>query len=488
MLGRALLTGSIAVCVAGPTGFAAAPEPRGFAPAWSVDDEPGALGWHVADADATTVLIDRYGEHGDALVVVDVATGAVRARFDGTLGVWLAGAYGRASFDVRPRLVAPGRALVWDGDKDAALVDLADGHVIWRAPFHCGFAPTTVDRAVAGMVVTMNASGGVWAYDLIDGHERWRSDLRPSVDSRLVVGASELYGLGADGALHALGLEDGRERWRVAWPDDRWGYWQAAASGTHVALASRTMLVLDAADGRELARERAGARRYAGVMVADAGIVVRSGFARDVDAYRLDGEGRISRIWHSRDALGELELDDDFVYGCGLGNDLRVLDRASGEERWSFGLGACNERWPFERRRWRIAANDAAAGGSRVVVDDGRGVTAFALVDGDAPSAAAERATIVGVARVDGKSQSGMHVRVGDRIALTDERGRFALKVSARGSVFVALERDEVGRLSPRPCPAEAERVIALDGRGRYRVDLDGRGYGYECDRACHCD
>ncbi|MFO0748219.1 MAG: PQQ-binding-like beta-propeller repeat protein [Myxococcota bacterium] len=342
--------------------------------------------------------------------------------------------------------------------------------------------PRPLDRAVAGVIIVAHPTKGIVALDLADGRVRWRDAARPAVDAPLVAGGGRVAALGLDATLRLLDAADGRELWRAAWPDDPFSYWEARVVGARVVRASRTLVVLDAADGRELLRDPTPPPRYSGVSAASPTLFMRASFGAGVEA--LDPV-RGTPMWKAKGALGDLEAVGGALFGCGAGVGVRALDLANGADLWSWGLPRCREPWPSERRNWRAAAGPD---GTHLVARGPHGVVGFAADAAAEGGLAPERATLVGVARIDGIRRAGVRVRVADKTALTDALGRYARTVRARGMVHVALDRDEVRRLTPRPCPGDAERAVELTGAGRYRADLDARGYGYECDRACHCD
>lgn len=209
----------------------------------------GAAVWTTPAIDPNRGLLyavtgDAYSrpadEATDAVIAVDVDTGAIRWRHQATAGdVWVVSCLGTNTsddcgpdqdFGAPPMLVrVDGRDLLIAGQKSGNVwaFDPASGAVVWRTPL---VANTT---EFGGKIVWGGAgdgsnvyfglgTGGVAAVRLDGGRREWFAALQPArpaashpgQDSPLTVSADVVFSGGWDGVLRALSTASGEVLWQ----------------------------------------------------------------------------------------------------------------------------------------------------------------------------------------------------------------------------------------------------------------------------------
>lgn len=220
---------------------AAATGPNRFGPS-------GAAIWSAPTIDAARGLLyvgtgDAYSAPADpatdAIVAMDLATGAVRWKHQATVGdVWTVQCLGKAApadcgpdqdFGSPPMLVAAGgRNLLVAGQKSGNVwaFDPRTGDMIWRTPL----VPDTTKfgakivwggaaddrRAYFGL-----GTGGVAAVRLADGATQWFTELAPKAgreshpgeDGAVTVADGVVFSGGWDGVVRALSADTGKVLW-----------------------------------------------------------------------------------------------------------------------------------------------------------------------------------------------------------------------------------------------------------------------------------
>jgi hypothetical protein len=178
----------------------------------------------------------------------------------------------------------------------------------------------------------------------------------------------------------------------------------------------------------------------------------------------LDGHVRFVREgWFSQ----IIAIDDRSVFLSSMGEALVAIDAATGEERWSFGLGTAFDAYAFDgtiiASMWR----------------DEVGVMDLVAFDDDAIPRAAEHAVIEGRILDGIEALSDLDILVGDVRVRTDRRGRFRVRVQARGAVvIVPLSYDGYFTTSDDEPP---RNVVVLDGSRRYVVPTLQHRYDHGC-------
>ena len=212
--------------------------------------------------------------------------------------------------------------------------------------------------------------GGIVAYGLADGVERWRRDL--ATDQPLALEPRSVFVV-AGGGVHALRAEDGASRWSV--PQLAPAAPLLARAGWLIVATEAGLVALRTADGAVVWRRNIGAvheqpaidgdRVYAGT--TDGRVValdVRSGTpvweqhlggppgailaqpdrvfagASDRQLYCLKAvDGRIDWQWRIGALVkGRPAADDARVYFAALDNVLHAQDRETGVQKWRTAL------------------------------------------------------------------------------------------------------------------------------------------------------
>lgn len=223
----------------------------------------------------------------------------------------------------------------------------------------------------------------------------------------------------------------------------------------------------------------------------DLAIVEAGGVAH---ALSLETE-RVLWTTRGRDALAA----GDAVYLC-AGVRAVALERAGGDERWSWSVGGCeilgaSGDGVVVRRESvgpAVTARDLAH----------EAVTSFARGEREVPC---EQAVVHGVVRVNGAPAAGVHVRAGvawsstasgaiagwgvrvlpdpdarppTSVGETDAAGGYALRFCDRGHVPVVVDHADVERLAGEPEVEANAAYVHLAGGGDYVLDLDVSTHG----------
>ncbi len=228
--------------------------------------------------------------------------------------------------------VADGKVVTYGVRGVLSCLDAGSGKVVWRKDDFKGFWPqfyTSSSPIIAdGLVVAQlggqeggkgmgkgpkgKEAGGVVAYDLATGQEKWRWTGAPAAYASpvvLTVGGTKVVVAETDKSVVALGLADGKLLWETPYVvTGRMGY--NAATPT------------PAADGQT---------------------VIIAGSGRGVKAVRLEKQGdklAAQELWHNEDNSVQFNtpvVKDGLVYGLSLSNVLFCIDK-SGKTAWTAPL------------------------------------------------------------------------------------------------------------------------------------------------------
>lgn len=265
-----------------------------------------------------------------------------------------------------------GGAVLSAGAGELFALDVADGGELWRTglPGSAGTPPV-----VAGDLVVLGVRDGtVLAVDRATGVERWRAKTRADVISTPAVADGVLYAGSRDGYLYALRLADGGELWRRSLDVI---HAAPAVVGEVVLVPSRndTLWALDRGDGQIRWSAPTSDWAVADPRVAGGQVIVPS-CDGVVEAFDLaSGERRWrfdagDEIWY-RAALAGGRLffgsRDRFVY---------ALDAATGAELWRRGT----DGWVLSSVAvWRDQVAVGSHDGRLWVLDAGSGAPVWQL-------------------------------------------------------------------------------------------------------------
>jgi outer membrane protein assembly factor BamB len=217
-------------------------------------------------------------------------------------------------------------------------------------------SPTVAD----GKVVTLGVRGVLSCLDAASGKLLWRKDDFPGALPRFFTSSSplvgdglcvaELGGGGGTGGIVAYDLATGAEKWK--WTGDSPAYASPvlmSADGAKfvVAQTETKMLALALADGKlvwETAFAVQGRGYNAATPIVNAQTVIYSGSSRGTTAVRLEKEGdgfAAKPLWKNADISVQFDspvLDGAFLYGITGRNDLFCLNAADGQTVWTAPL------------------------------------------------------------------------------------------------------------------------------------------------------
>ncbi len=183
--------------------------------------EQGKEKWHVdapvAVAGDRVLAASAYLDHekvGDrALYCLDARTGEVKWRTPLAHNPWggptVTGevvVVGGSSIRFDPKTLAAAKG-------DVAAYNLADGKEIWRKELKAGVlsCPAVAD----GLAIVTATDGKVRAYEVKTGELRWHYDGKAPFFAPPAVAGGVVYAGDLKGVLHAVGLADGKEKWTL---------------------------------------------------------------------------------------------------------------------------------------------------------------------------------------------------------------------------------------------------------------------------------
>ena len=238
------------------------------------------------------------------------------------------GATGPASGFSGPRCspsVAEGKVVTLGVRGTLSCLDAASGKLLWRKDDFSGALPkffTSASPLVAdGLVVAElggDGNGGIVAYDLTTGTEKWRwTGDAPAYASPVLmtVGGAKLIVAQTEAKMLALGLADGKLQWEAPFAVEGRGY-------------------------------------NAATPIVDGQTIIYSGSNRGTTAVRLekDGGSMVAKpLWKNADISVQFNspmLKDALVYGISGRNEFFCLNAADGHTVWTAPVspGATPER------------------------------------------------------------------------------------------------------------------------------------------------
>jgi outer membrane protein assembly factor BamB len=177
---------------------------------WHVDAPVAVAGDRVLAASA---YLDKEKVGDRALFCLDAKTGEVKWRAPLTHNPWggptVTGEVvivGGSNIRFDPNTLAGAKG-------DVAAYNLADGKEVWRKELKAGVLSCA---AVAdGLAVVTATDGKVRAYDVKSGELRWHYDGKAPFFAPPAVAGGVVYAGDLKGVLHAVGLADGKEKWTL---------------------------------------------------------------------------------------------------------------------------------------------------------------------------------------------------------------------------------------------------------------------------------
>ena len=257
-----------------------------------------------------------------------------------------------------------------DGAEVTRCLDAASGKELWSDKYDSlgaegpasGFSgPRSSPTVAGGKVVTLGIRGVLSCFDAASGKLLWRKeDFKGAwprfftASSPIVSGGLCIAQLGGanNGGVVAYDLASGNEKWR--WTGEAPAYASPVLltldGVTYVVAETDTKIVaLGLADGK-LAWETPFAvqgRGYnAATPIVDGQTLIYAGSGRGVTAVKVEKQGgalAAKELWKNPDNSVQFDspvLKDGFVYGLSAGNDLFCLNAQDGKTAWTAPLAA----------------------------------------------------------------------------------------------------------------------------------------------------
>jgi outer membrane protein assembly factor BamB len=247
------------------------------------------------------------------------------------------------------------------GDEVTRCLDAATGAELWRdsypAPAVRGPAarfpgPRSSPAVADGKVVTLGVGGTLSCLDAA-GKKLWRKDdFKGSLprfymaSSPLLVGGLCVAQLGGEsrGGVVAYDLATGEERWK--WSGDGTAYASpvlAAVGGAQevVAETAGNIVGLGLADGKLLWKTPFRVRYNACTPVVDGATVIYSGAGGGTHAVQVEGQGgglAAKELWSNKDIAVQFNtpvLRDGLLFGISANNELFCVNARDGKTAWT---------------------------------------------------------------------------------------------------------------------------------------------------------
>ena len=257
-----------------------------------------------------------------------------------------------------------------EGREILRCLDAATGKELWLAQYDAlgasgpasGFSGPRCSPTVAdGKVVTLGVRGVLSCFEAGSGNLLWRKDDFPGAVPRFYTSASPLVadglciaevGGGNQGGIVAYDLATGAEKWK--WTGDAPAYASpvlTTVDGTKVVVAQTEakMLALALTDGKllwETPFTVQGRGYNASSPVVDGPTIIYSGSNRGTTAVRLEKEAgglTAKALWKNAEVSVQFNtpvLKEGFLYGLTGNNDLFCLSAADGKTAWTAPIAA----------------------------------------------------------------------------------------------------------------------------------------------------
>ena len=228
---------------------------------------------------------------------------------------------------------------------DVLGLDLASGHVVWRARMR---APLSGGTAASGELVLVGSSDGqLFALNPADGAIRWKVRLNGEVLAPAAISERLIAVRTVDGKLHALSPADGHELWSQEQQVPR-----LSLRGTARPVIAGDLVLCGFDNGKVLAANmNDGSVQWEATItpphgrtelerLADIDSAVR---VSGQDVYTVGFQGRVAmlaletgQVWWSHEASSYrgLTLDEDALYVATADGELVALKARTGAEIW----------------------------------------------------------------------------------------------------------------------------------------------------------
>jgi outer membrane protein assembly factor BamB len=228
---------------------------------------------------------------------------------------------------------------------EVVALDLANGHLLWRAKTG---APLSGGTASSSELVVAGASDGqVFAFDPANGHSRWKVRVNGEVLAPAAISARLVAVRTVDGKLHALSPADGHELWATEQQVPR-----LSLRGTASPVITGDLVLCGFDNGKVVAVNAAdGSLQWEATVTPPHG---RTELERldDIDSpvrvsgrdvYAVGFQGKVAmlaldtgQVWwsHEESSYRGITLDEDTLYMADADGVVAALKARTGAEVW----------------------------------------------------------------------------------------------------------------------------------------------------------
>jgi outer membrane protein assembly factor BamB len=269
--------------------------------------------------------------------------------------------------DATPALVG-GQLFVFsrvDADENVICLNAADGKEIWRKKYaapepgqpsgreHGG--PRSSPAVADGKVVTFGVTGILTCWNAADGAQLWQKT-NATTWPRFYTSASPVIADGlcvaqvggpSDGGVAAYDLKSGDEKWH--WTGGGPGYaspvvMTVAGTKIVVALTDKSLVGIVLADGKlawETPFAAQGMNYNAATPIVDGDTLIYAGAGRGIHAVKVSKQGETfstADLWTAKDVAPQFntpELKDGFLYGVSQRGNLFCVNAKTGAVAWT---------------------------------------------------------------------------------------------------------------------------------------------------------
>jgi outer membrane protein assembly factor BamB len=195
-------------------------------PAPTIVWQQGKEKWHVDAPVAVTedrvfvasAFLDKEQVGDRALLALDAKTGEVKWRVELKVNPWGGPTVSGKTVVVSGSSIGFAPQALKNAKGEVAAFDVADGTEKWRKEVKGGvLACVTI---VGDLVIAPATDGKVRAFDLASGELRWTYDAKAPFFAPVAGAKDTVYAGDLKGVVHAFGLVDGKEKWKLDLGDD----------------------------------------------------------------------------------------------------------------------------------------------------------------------------------------------------------------------------------------------------------------------------